>query len=361
MARAAASSVAVVAAALLLRSASAAPIESTAQLYDAIAAGDTGGRVGFLSDANYQLVAHVLPPQAPANATANGTTTVVLYEDQGELLAAVRSGELLAASLSGAPEDTTSLEIFSSEAIAPRALMMAPALEGCTCGDSTENGNSTASDGPSSSVQLAAAINAAIARIFAGGHFAALLQANAPFYVASAATCSVDTTLFAFPAAGDVNASDMLADVLATGVLKLAGLGPYDWGLDANYLADPPSGFWPGYTDLLITELRTGLGLSNLTLERVWADSSDGVIELVLSGEAHATEPYMTTGAFYPSEGDQRLPRQEATHMSCTTAGYEPVFITAKDSACDGPFDVNCDGVVDGLDVEAVANAQGSK
>jgi hypothetical protein len=27
----------------------------------------------------------------------------------------------------------------------------------------------------------------------------------------------------------------------------------------------------------------------------------------------------MTTGAFYPSEGDQRLPRQEATHMSCTT------------------------------------------
>lgn len=186
-----------------------------------------------------QLVAHVLPPQAPANATANGTTTVVLYEDQGELLAAVRRGELLAASLSGAPEDTTSLEIFSSEAIAPRAMMMAPALEGCTCGDSTENGNSTASDGPSSSVQLAAAINAAIARIFAGGHFAALLQANAPFYVASAATCSVDTTLFAFPAAGDVNASDMLADVLATGVLKLAGLGPYDWGLDANYLADP--------------------------------------------------------------------------------------------------------------------------
>ena len=55
MARAAASSVAVVAAALLLRSASAAPIESTAQLYDAIAAGDTGGRVGFLSDANYQV------------------------------------------------------------------------------------------------------------------------------------------------------------------------------------------------------------------------------------------------------------------------------------------------------------------
>ena len=81
------------------------------------------------------------------------------------------------------------------------------------------------------------------------------------------------------------------------------------------------------------------------------------VIELVLSGAAHATEPYMTTGAFYPSTGEITAPRQEATHMSCTTAGYEPVFLSAQAGACcAGIFDVNCDGVVNGTDVQIVAS-----
>lgn len=46
------------------------PIASTAELYSTIAT--EGGSVGFLSDANYASVSHVLPPRAEGNDT-NGT------------------------------------------------------------------------------------------------------------------------------------------------------------------------------------------------------------------------------------------------------------------------------------------------
>mmetsp|Transcript_2685 Transcript_2685/g.10731 ORF Transcript_2685/g.10731 Transcript_2685/m.10731 type:complete len:355 (-) Transcript_2685:150-1214(-) len=326
----------------------AAPIANTADLYSTIAS--EGGLVGFLSDANYASVSHVLPPRAEGDAKVPGKTTVAIFEDQADLLEAVRSGTLLAGSLSGPPEDSEGLVVFSSEAISPRAMMLMPSR---VCDDAVNGTNATYT----SSVHMAAAVNAAIANVVASGGFAELLDASSPFYVASAAPCAAAPDLFPYPVAANVPATDVISDVFQSGVLKLAALGPFDWGLDGNYTASPPTGFWPGYVGLLLGELRAGLGLPLLELQRVYAPSSDEVIELVLSGAAHATEPYMTTGAFYPSTGEITAPRQEATHMSCTTAGYEPVFLSAQAGAgCAGIFDVNCDGVVNGTDVQIVAS-----
>ena len=193
----------------------AAPIANTADLYSTIAS--EGGLVGFLSDANYASVSHVLPPRAEGDAKVPGKTTVAIFEDQADLLEAVRSGTLLAGSLSGPPEDSEGLVVFSSEAISPRAMMLMPSR---VCDDAANGTNATYT----SSVHMAAAVNAAIANVVASGGFAELLDASSPFYVASAATCAAAPDLFPYPVAANVPATDVISDVFQSGVLKVCAL-----------------------------------------------------------------------------------------------------------------------------------------
>lgn len=149
-----------------------------------------------------------------------GSTTVKIFDDQVDLLEAVRAGTLLAGSLSGAPEDSEGLVVFSSEAIAPRAMLLMPNT-GATCDTGGAEGDNATY---TSSVHMAAAINAAIANVVASGKFAALLDASAPFYVASAATCAAAPELFPYPVAANVPPTDVISDVFDNGVLKVRSL-----------------------------------------------------------------------------------------------------------------------------------------
>ena len=260
-----------------------------------------GGAVAFIGEGNYHSVRHVLPP----SVEEGGLWEVVYIEDADELEAAVASGAVTAGLVSGEPEDVLSvLNTFSAGTISPRAALLAPE---CVA--------------PSNA--LNSALSAAIMHVQATGGFRDAVAANHPFEAAAMFTCAVQEGTF--PNAS--LAEGALRDVLDTGVLKVAALGPYDWGVDGNYTnADEPTGFWPDYLSALVAELAYGMG-ADIALERVYAPSSAATLQLLLDGEAHVSEPYFATNGLFGG-----LPRQDAFHMSCTTVGYDSTFFTRNEA-----------------------------
>jgi hypothetical protein len=61
--------------------------------------------------------------------------------------------------------------------------------------------------------------------------------------VVEANSCSTSGDAYPFPS------PEELSDELwfKAGKIKVAALGPVDWGNTGNYLVDPPVGFWPEY------------------------------------------------------------------------------------------------------------------
>ena len=260
-----------------------------------------GGAVAFIGEGNYHSVRHVLPP----SVEEGGLWEVVYIEDADELEAAVASGAVTAGLVSGEPEDVLSvLNTFSAGTISPRAALLAPE---CVA--------------PSNA--LNSALSAAIMHVQATGGFRDAVAANHPFEAAAMFTCAVQEGTF--PNAS--LAEGALRDVLDTGVLKVAALGPYDWGVDGDYTADKPTGFWPDYLSALVAALADGMG-APIAMERVYAASSADTLQLLLDGEAHISEPYFATNGLFDG-----VPRQDAFHMSCTTLGYDSTFFTRNEEA----------------------------
>lgn len=288
-------------AAFMIALASTARIESVNQLAAAIESGPLSS-VGFLSQGNYDAVASVLPK----TVEQGGKLEVKIYADLEELEDAVISDEVLAGLSTSRPHnDNGFLTEFSAGLITMRAPMFAPI------------------GGSIDSEQLREAIDAATVRAIAAGDYQRLetqyYQSN-DFESTAAFTCGLDPSKFPFPKAA--SASGLLADVLSSKELRLGALGPSNWGYQGNYLLEDPPGFWPDYLNAIMSYFTAEYG-DAIQVKRVWNSSSNGVMDSVLGGNAHMTEPYWTVSAWYNGRA-----RSEHFELGCTVLGTESIIFT---------------------------------
>jgi hypothetical protein len=214
-------------------------IQSVNELSAAINAAQSaeGRTVGFLSQGNYDAVASVLP----RHENGGGQLRTLIFGSLDELEAAVVSGEIVAGLSTSRPHnDDGHLIEFSASLITLRASMLKPSLSG----------------GALDSQQLREAWDASVVRAIHEGTYSALEAqyfASNQFDSVAAFTCGIDPGKFPFPDAS--SATGLLAQVLSSGKLKVAALGPYDWGYQGNYSADPPTGLWADYLQVSVPHM----------------------------------------------------------------------------------------------------------
>ena len=280
-------------------------IDSVNQLSAAIEAGPLR-TVGFLSQGNYDAVASVLPK----HEDNGGLLKVQLYDSLEEIESAVVNGDILAGGSTSRPANEDGhLSEFPSSLITMRAPMFAP-------------------PGAIDSQQLREAVDAALVRAIAAGDYQQLESqyfASNAFDSVAAFTCGLDATYFPFPSAA--SASGLLLDVLTNKELRVGALGPSNWGYqggyadaDGNAVADP-EGFWPDYMNAIFDQFV--LAYPGVSMSRVWNGTSNGVMDDVVAGRAHLTEPYWTVSAWYNGRA-----RSEHLELGCTVLGTESIFFT---------------------------------
>merc|ERR1719163_937588 len=166
---------------------------------------------------------------------------------------------------------------------------------------------------------LRLALDAAIVRALHDNADRTAAVNNPPFEYVAVHTCRTDEAeRFPFPAPV---AGDRLQQAIDRGHLRIAALGPYDWGQDGNYKAEPMTGFWVEFLSSVETFFKAEYGVG---FERVWSLSSAGTMNLLTDGDADATEPYWTVDAYHDG-----TPRPHAFRYSCTTLGYDSTFLVA--------------------------------
>jgi hypothetical protein len=255
------------------------------QLHDYLEA-KTNPTVGVLSQGNFDSVHHLVPDK----------TKPVIFSHVDDLVAHTRNGSVDASLISGLPENEKGLVLFSSTLVSVRAMFTAEPAD-----------------------TLRRAIDAAIVRALHDNADRQAAANNPPFDFVAVHTCrtdEVDRFPFPTPVAGD-----RLQKAVARGKLRIAALGPYDWGQDGNYKADPPTGFWPEFYKAVEGHFNTQYGVG---FERVYNGSSAGTMNLLETDEADATEPYWTVDAYHKG-----TPRPHAFVYSCTTLGYDSTFLVA--------------------------------
>jgi hypothetical protein len=242
--------------------------------------------LGCLSKGNFDGVHHLVPDK----------TTPVVFSDVDVLLECTRNGTLDASIISGFPEDETGLVTFSSTMVSVHSMFTAE---------------------PADTLRLA--IDAAIVRAL---HAQAdrIAAANwPPFQYLAVHTCRTDEVdRFPFPDPVD---GDRLAEAKSRGALRIASIGGAKWGIDGDYSQDPPVGFWPEFYNAIEEHFKEGTGVG---FERVAGSGSVDVMDLVLNGEADATEPYWLMAGYHND-----MARQHLFIPSCSTLGYDKTFIVA--------------------------------
>jgi hypothetical protein len=285
---------------LALASASgAATPRHVSQLYNFLDA-KTAPEVGVLSQGNFDSVHHLFPDKAVPR----------IFDHVDELVACTRNGSVDASLISGLPEDATGLVTFSSALVSVRAMFSAE---------------------PADTLRLA--LDAAIVRALHGNADTTAAARNQPFRFVAVHTCRTDQVeRFPFPTPV---AGDRLAEAVARGHLRIAALGPYNWKQDGDYTPEDGkyTGFWPEFLAAVESHFKAEY---NVGFERVWALSSKGTMDLLLSGDADATEPYWTIDAYHNVTGSgahggpwEYLARPHAFIYSCTTLGYDSTFLVA--------------------------------
>lgn len=259
------------------------------QLYDYLNAKEAP-TLGVLSQGNFDSVHHLVPDK----------TTPVFFESTSEIEEHTRTGEVDASLLSSLPENDEGLITFSSTIVSPRAMFSAE---------------------PADTLRLA--IDAAIVRALHDNADRTAAINNPPTNYVAVHTCRTDEVdRFPFPAPV---AGDRLQQAIDRGHLRVAALGPSDWGKAGNYEADPPTGFWPEILASIEGHFKAHYGVG---FERVFSDSSAGTMNLLLSGDADATEPYWVVDGYHELDGVQK-PRPHAFIYSCTTLGSDSTFLVA--------------------------------
>lgn len=130
-----------------------------------------------------------------------------------DLYAAVDAGEVDAGLISGMP-NATRFNVYPSGNISPRAMLTRK--------------NDTATR------QI---IDAGIVRLQMSRVMFDYAAAHAPFSFVELTTCRTV----------DPDTNIPLPNASVARVIKVGGIGPYDWHQDGNYTASPPEGFWPDF------------------------------------------------------------------------------------------------------------------
>eukprot|EP00039_Didymoeca_costata_P018143 m.332267 g.332267 ORF g.332267 m.332267 type:complete len:354 (+) comp16912_c0_seq1:305-1366(+) len=281
-----------VVAAVVVADASDGNIENLNQLYSVLQNGENK-KVGFLSDGNYHTNQHLLPP----------STIPLIMQSVGDLEAAVENDTLVAALMTGMPSEE--FHSFSNDLVTLQAPLFGT--------------------GPNST-DLIKALDAATVRIIEDGTDVEIAKRNPPFELIGVHTCGASGA-FEFPPTE--NATGLLKEVLDTGILKVAALGPYDWEESGNYTdTSNPTGFWPEFMTSVLIEINKAYPNHNITLERVWRAGSDSTLDLVHSEAAYMSEPYFLVSGYYPSSGG--ISRKAAFDVGCTILGKDSKFFTKK-------------------------------
>jgi len=144
----------------------------------------------------------------------------------------------------------------------------------------------------STSLGLKHALDAAIVRTIRNGDYASM-EARWSINTIASFTCTPEPDWFAFPEAA--KAAGALRAVIDGRKLKLASLGPSDWGTDGDYTVNPPVGFWPDYERAVLGQLRLAYG-DDLEIERVFFSDSNALLASLQAGETHASGPYYVAG-----------------------------------------------------------------
>lgn len=173
--------------------------------------------------------------------------------------------------------------------------------------------------------------------IQSGGPFQ-FARNNPPIVVTEANSCSADGAFYPFPTATELANEPWFQQ----GVIKIAALGPFDWGNTGDYLSSPPAGFWPEYYEAISQELKTAYGSGFNGLTRVFYPTSDGVLGSITSGATHATEPYFVVDGSYQNRG-----RSYKFAFSCFAMASGSTFFSQKGGSPAGP--VLSDGAYAGI------------
>jgi hypothetical protein len=249
-------------------------ITSLDQLNGAIDMGSQTS-VGFLSEGNYHAVEHELSEEV----------TPVYYDTIDAMESAVNDGSVLAGLVSGTP-DSDQFNTFPSEQVSVRAMFV-------------KEGNDAMLD----------LLDRALVNIIESGGVERIARENAPYRAMVVHSCKPSSAHFDWPT------------IANNTVIRVASLGPYDWGgTDGDYTVTPFVGFWPSYYEAIEAEL---VAKYNITLVRNWYPTSATVLDSVVSGESDTTEPYMTVGAGYAD-----MSRKSVFDMSCITSATQDMYFT---------------------------------
>ena len=317
-------------------------------LLDVLANSGNNARVGILSESNYYSTKRILP----------SNTRPIIIEHEEDLTQMVLNGSLIAALVSGLPEERyhDSLHIFSSSIVTMHSILMAP-------DKSTDRPHGTYDD--LSTKDLSIAINAAITRIQSKRIDDKLAEKNHPKELVHAYTCKDDdANQFALPNKNE--ATGLLKDVIEKKKLIVLANGPYNWGdNDGNYLVQPPVGFYVDFLDAIAEEFKNLSGpdkvlYGEIKIERFYTKDSAFPWYKLFDGSTHITEPYFILDAAYGGSGkrcnsdndclDSDLftgkeicrssntcyhpprPRIEMLRSSCTAVATDSKFFTKRNN-----------------------------
>jgi hypothetical protein len=245
---------------------------------------DVDSSVGFLSEGNYHAVQNEL----------SNKTLPKYYESKELLLSAVVEGEIMAGLVSGSVNDTDEFNVFGSDQISIRAMMV----------------NQNEPD-------LLNALDAAIVRMIESGTIEKIAEKSHPYEALIVHSCKPSSDHFEWPV--------LLGNRTE---IKIASLGPYNWGgTDGDYTVTPYVGFWPEYYNEMEALFKKNYGIG---FKRVWYATSGEVLDSLKSGETDATEPYFMVGSAY---GDDS--RKTVFDLSCITSATQDKYVTLQDKEQD--------------------------
>lgn len=221
---------------------------------------------------------------------------------------------VLACLLAGGAEAARPIASESLKVAALASVLSAASAQWITCSD------------PNSADGISRAIDAAIMKLQGQkGWFHGLRTSSGYTNAMSVFSCTPDVSKWVFPA--EAEATGILARVLRTNTLRVAGV---KWSASsgaANYNAEPPVGFWPGYMEAITAQLSANYGRT-IALERVYFANSGLVVDAVAAGiHVDMSEPY-----YYLSGFNANVPRIESMAFSCVTAGLASKFFTTAGS-----------------------------
>lgn len=279
--------------------ATAVQVSSVRDLNAAIAAAPDGETVaesvGVLSQGNFDAIKHLLPDR----------TKAVVYDTVEAIVDAVIAGDAFAGLTTNRANNDAVVE-FGAEAVAVRGFMFKKAQ-----GESTYN-------------PIQSAINGAVVHLAESSLLRNLKQQY--YHDFGVDTVEVRTC------AGTTDTYHEFAESVRDTTIRIGGLGPYDWGNLGDYLADPPTGFFPEYMNLMKSQLRDTL---NVTLEWQWYGTSQETMEALDNDEFDCTDVYWTQPALYEL-GNRSVSRVQHFDWSCAVLGTDSNFFVKREVLASG-------------------------